>query len=631
MMHFIDKPGKELEQSLTWLDEEQVYAIDTETSGLDPHVDKVLLLQIGNAQIQWVYDTYRIRNHIQPVLDYLINENKIKVLHNAQFDYKMLLGHYGIKLNNIKCTMLAEQLLTKGKVNIISDSEGKVTKKKISASLAAVTKKYLNINLDKEERSTFIDMNWGQHFTKTQIEYAGSDVIHLIEILQAQTKLLKERNMEQLAELEFKAATVFGDISYRGIYLDSKPWKSLEQVAQKNADGYLNKLNSHFEEFINFKSTEDLFGKIEYKINYNSPKQVLPLLQKITKSNITNTDAKYLEDFKNLHPVIEDLLNYKKELKKINTYGASFLEYIHPITKRIHSNFKQIYADTGRTSSEDPNMQNLPKQQEYRTPFCVEDPVNWQFISADFSGQELRILAQLSGDTNFIEAIKDGKDLHSYSASLLFGIPYEEFFIYDETGKMLLNEAGEPIIKPEMKKKYRNPCKTITFGLLYGAGPNKIASSLKITKEEAKELMDKYFKTFPDIKKLMVQLTNNAKKSKCAISPLDGRQIDLAAIDWDNNGIMAHALNQAKNLPFQGCGASITKLALCYINDKLKKYDNKAYIVNVIHDEILVECKKEIVNDVKIIVETEMIKAFNFYCPDVKMTVVAEVGTHWVH
>lgn len=173
-------------------------------------------------------------------------------------------------------------------------------------------------------------------------------------------------------------------------------------------------------------------------------------------------------------------------------------------------------------------------------------------ISADFSGQELKILVQLSQEPAFMDAMVAGKDLHSYSASLLFGIPYEKFMMYDTNGVQLFDETGEPVINPEMKKKYRNPCKSITFGLLYGAGPGKLASQLKISFEEAKELMDKYFKVFPKVKMLMDKLARDARQSKMAISPLDGRQIDLSAIDWEDKGYVAHSLNQARNLPFQG-------------------------------------------------------------------------------
>lgn len=245
--------------------------------------------------------------------------------------------------------------------------------------------------------------------------------------------------------------------------------------------------------------------------------------------------------------------------------------------------------------------------------------------------QELRLLAHISQEPTLIKALKDGMDLHSYSASLLFNIPYEKFLVYGPDGKPLLDEQGEPLIEKEMKKKYRNPCKSITFGILYGAGPGKLSKQLNIPVKEARSLMDKYFAVFPKIKELMTQLEEDAKRNKYGLSPLDGRRIDLSGIDWDNKGLVAHAMNQCKNVPFQGAGASTTKLAVCRLAKRIKREGLDAMIVDVIHDEILLDVHEKDVQAAKIATEEEMIKAFNHYAPSVPMKVMAEIGTHWIH
>lgn len=245
--------------------------------------------------------------------------------------------------------------------------------------------------------------------------------------------------------------------------------------------------------------------------------------------------------------------------------------------------------------------------------------------------QELALLAEVSQEPKFLEALRDNKDLHSYCASLIFDIPYKDFFIYDENGNEVLDKDGNPEIKPDMKKKYRNPCKSLSFGLIYGMGVKKLAKELGITLEEAKELREKYFEEFPKIRELMTRLGENIKKRKYALSPLDGRRRDLSSIDWDHPGRVASAMNQAKNLPFQGCGASTTKLALCRLKSRIDEEGWDARICIVVHDELVVEVHEDIAEEVAKGVEEEMIKAFNYFASSVPMKVSAEIGPHWIH
>ena len=291
---------------------------------------------------------------------------------------------------------------------------------------------------------------------------------------------------------------------------------------------------------------------------------------------------------------------------------------MHESTNRIHSQFKQLGADSGRYASKNPNMTNIPSEAEYRAAFTAPSD-EYKLIAADFSGQELRLLAHLSQEPQFIHALNNKMDLHSYSASLIFGIDYDTFF------------DGEGSIKKEMKKKYRNPAKSLTFGLIYGIGPYKLAANLNITTDEAKDLMKRYFKTFPKIKYTLDQLSNFARRNKYALSPLDKRRRDLSTFDWDNGRQVAHAINISKNLPFQGAGASTTKLALCRIKKALDSGGYDAKIVNVIHDEVLVEVHKDEAEIVAKLVETEMTKAFSYFAPSIPMEVDAEIGDYWIH
>ncbi len=592
-IYFIDEK-KEVDDAIAWLSKQTMLAVDTETTGLDALKSKVLLLQIGTSSRQYVIDVARVGDKkIKEVLE-IINEPKIiKILHNSVFDYMQLKANFGIALNNMKCTMLGEQLTVQGT--------------KISASLEAVVKKYTGIQLNKDTRDTFQTHKFGDSFTDDQIKYSAEDVEYLIPVYHCIQKILDNWGMTELYLLENETASVLGDMTLNGIYLDPTLWVPLEDKAKISLIAAKKKLDEHFKEYINEQSEEDLFGSSEHIINYNSPKQLLPRLREVTHVQLTKTDAKYLEYYKDRHEVIADLIQYRKEQKKISTYGTAFLQNISSVDNRIHSKFRQLLARTGRISSDDPNMMNLPKDQSYRTPFRVQDP-SWNFISADFSGQELRLLAHATKEPKMIKALKEGVDLHTYSASLLFDRDYDK-----------------------VTSEERDQCKSITFALLYGAGPTKLGNQLKISFSDARTLMNKYFIIFPKVKVFMDKMVKHVTENHHAISPLDNRRLDLNGIDWNNKALVAHAINQAKNLPFQGAGASTIKLALVRLSNRIKKNKYNARIINAIHDEILVEVSPEHTEQVKIAVEEEMVKAFNHYANTVPMEVKAQVGKHWIH
>jgi len=585
----------QLENVKKWILEQTILGFDTETTSLDPLTSEVLLIQIGNTSRQYVIDVAKIgKEKIKLFLKEINQPTLIKVFHNSIFDYMQIKSNFNIALNNTKCTMLGEQLLNQGK-------------SKVSFGLDSVVKKYLGKVLDKSIRESFSKQEYGNTFSEEQLKYSAEDVEYLVPLYYEIQKLLNARNMEELSLLEYETAPVLGDMTLNGIYLDKNKWLPLEEKAKEAVQKAKEKLDMHFKNFLDTNKTIDLFGDVEFIINYNSPKQLLPRLREVTGLDLTSTDAKYLEYYKDDYQVIADLINYRQEQKKITTYGANFLDYIHKVDNRIHSKYRQLKAQTGRISSDDPNMMNLPKEQEYRTPFGVQNP-EWNFISADFSGQELRLLAHISQEPQMISALQKNIDLHTFSASLLFNKDYHS-----------------------ITKKERNQCKTITFALLYGAGPKKLSTQLKISYDDAKGLLDRYFIVFKNVKKFMDSVVSQVKANKYAYSPLDGRRVYLDDIDWDNKAVVAHAINQAKNLPFQGGGASTIKLALVRLNNRIVKNNYNAKIVNAIHDEILVEVAPEDTEAVKIAVQEEMIKAFNHYADTVPMEVLPKVGKNWLH
>lgn len=376
-MIFIDNPNsKEFEESLNWLKERSVLALDTETNGLNPFKNKVLLIQVGNEERQYVYDTYKINPRIKELLTILNDGKKYKIIHNAQFDYKMIKGSFGIGLNNLICTYVIEKILTKGK--------------NISASLKSVTKKYMGIELDKEEQKSFINQVWGSSFTKEQLKYAGIDIVYLLTILEKQKVLIREKGIENLVNLELEVLPVIADMSLNGIYLNKTKWLELEQKALKEQKTLEEELRSYFADYFIKEGEDSLFTGLltPVNLNFDSPLQVKKAFEEHLGLAIESTEAKYLVTIKDAHPAIDLLIRYRQSQKLITTYGTKFLENINDLTGRIHSNFKQIDTETGRMSSNEPNLQNIPRSQDYRTPFQVEDPENYRMISADFSGKQ---------------------------------------------------------------------------------------------------------------------------------------------------------------------------------------------------------------------------------------------------
>lgn len=312
------------------------FQVDTETTGLDPLQEKVLLLQIGNKEEQFIFDIARLHDQcLQPVFHLLEDTNILKLLHNAKFDYQMLKTNFNIRLTNIGDTMLLEQLLTKGL-------------KQRGFSLAALAKKYRAGDFNKEVRKSFVDMQFGDTFTQEQIQYAAYDVQFLEDIYQTQRRLCKERNMWKTAQVEFDVIPAVAEMELNGIYLHREKWLKLEEKAREKMEQAREELDPFFEHYF----SKDLFGNVS--LNYNSPDQLKPALEKILDRTLKSTESDYLKQID--HPVIDKVLTYREYVTRVTRYGKKFLENIRSDTGRIHSTFSQLSrTDTGRFASKNPN------------------------------------------------------------------------------------------------------------------------------------------------------------------------------------------------------------------------------------------------------------------------------------
>lgn len=592
-----------MKECILFCSNESAISFDIETNSLDPRLGDILSIQVGTYDRQYVIKVHSFtKTQLKPLFRVLEDEDYLILGHNLKFDFQWIYHHYGVVLNNVYDTYIIEGILNKGMHNH-------------RLNLNAVLEVYVHgVDLDKGERKTFVNRLPFEDFTEKQIEYSALDVKFLSKIYKGQIKLAREYQCEALVWLECDAVIPTAMMEYNGIYIDQKHWLSLSNVAREAADKAKEVLDEYFKD-VNLGNQLSLF---DYPmINYDSPAQMKRALSDLLEKDIESTGKEEL--MKLDHPAARALLDYREQSKLIAAFGPEYLrKYIHPITNRIHSQIDQLGADSGRFSCRRPNLMQIPHLQIYREAFCVEDPILRRMIAADYSGCELRLIAELSGEEEWIFCLKKGYDMHSYVAALLFDLDYHKI---TENNK----------IKSEFKE-FRLKAKSINFGVAYGMGPGRLAISLKISFEEAAALLDKFWEKFPKIKRLLDRLVREGINNGYAQSPLDGRRRWLLDFNTRVPRERAHAGNICKNLPFQGGNASIIKRAMCLIQDKFFEHPEwEAKLLLCVHDEIIATCKKDNSETVKEVIEKCMLEAAYLFVDKVPMEVDVELGKHWIH
>ena len=391
--------------ALSYLDNFPILEVDTEGTALDPYECRTTLVQIGVPGEVFVFDVRSdlpdISVHGSLFKPLFTDKTKLKLLQNCNYDMKVIKVQFGYYIENVYDTMLAEMLMTLG-----IQMRG--------FTLAALVNKYLHMIMDKEPRGTFQD--YGQVFTKNQLDYAASDVITLDIIRNMQMPRIKQFELERSLDLEMRFTKPLAEMELNGIRLDVDKWKIImKQAAEEAAE-----LKGLIEE--EFEPTQDqttLFGVST--INIDSPAQLKVSLSRLG-IQLDKTDVEALERYKG-HPIIDNILTYRKLQKLGSTYGEALINRIHPKTGKLHTQFKQMVS-TGRLSSNDPNLQNIPGKQKYRTCFIADE--GYDLFTADMSGAELRIMGDLSGEPNFIKAYSEGIDLHTLNASNVFKVGFND-------------------------------------------------------------------------------------------------------------------------------------------------------------------------------------------------------------
>ncbi|MCY0867015.1 MAG: bifunctional 3'-5' exonuclease/DNA polymerase [Aquificaceae bacterium] len=564
--------GERLSRAYESLREEPYVFLDTEVSN-----DRIRLVQLGGKEDIFILDLFDLGEEGVLFLRELLSSKGI-VGHNLKFDLKYLYS-YGIEPYAVFDTMIASQLL--------GDTD--------KHSLQKVAMHYLGQVLDKGLQAS----NWGQPFLgKEQLEYAALDVKVVRDLFYIFLKRLNEGHHREEILLKTRTSRVFNLLN---------PVAIVEMAfVQETAKLELNGIPVDKEELERkLKEQERLLQKkvmdfmVKYRIDPMSPKQVGELLTKRfgldlpkTEKGNVSTDDKVLSEYAS-HPVVSELLDIRG-MKKV-------IEKLQEIKERIRGNrvypeFKQIGAITGRMASMNPNVQNIPRN--LRGIFKAEE--GNVFVIADFSQIELRIASEYVGEEKMLQAFRQCKDLHRYTASVFLGKPEEE-----------------------ITKEERQLAKAVNFGLIYGISAKGLVEYAKtygidLSLESAQKIRDSFFEYYTSFKAWHERVKRELKEYK------ESRGHTLLGRPY-----VAHTFPDAVNYPIQGTGADLLKLSVLMFDAELRREGLKAKVVNLVHDEILVECREEDAERIKELLKKAMLHAGRVILKQVPVEVEVFINNRW--
>jgi DNA polymerase-1 len=583
----------------------KAFAFDTETSGLDPITDELLgisfswesatayYLDLSSGKTQKTADlfsyqkTEEVLNPWLSELKPIFNDTKIKkCAHNVKFDWRFL-KNQGITVNGLFFdSMLASYLLNPDNrqhgLDAVSFRE--LAWEKIStAEIIGKGKTQISFSQVEPEKIT---------------QYAGEDANCTWLLSELLSKKLKKENLIKLLdEIELPLATVLAGMEENGIILNPKILKKIEtDLALRIKELAKNIYEAAGEEF-----------------NINSPKQLQAILFvkleittkniKKTKTGISTADDE-LEKLLEEHEIISLIQNYRELNKLQSTYVLALPNLINKKTGRIHTSYNQTIAATGRLSSTEPNLQNIPTRseegQKIRSAFTAAP--GYKLVGLDYSQIELRLAAHLSGDKKMIKAFKDKEDIHRATAAEI-------------------NEVG----LTEVTKQMRYEAKAINFGILYGQGPHGLAQNAKITYKSAQEFIAKYFEAYTGIRKMIDNSIAEAREKGYATTMFERKRY-LPELDSSNMMIRRSAERMATNTPIQGTAADLIKIAMINIAKEITGHEVDIKMLLQIHDELIFEIKEDKIEHWLPKIKDLMENAINLKVP---IIVESATGDNW--
>ncbi len=579
---------EELEETLKKMEQTGRIAFDTETTSVNPINAKLVGVSFSDGDKSYYVPTGHVDGNNLPLeeviskIKNILDNKNVKVIgQNIKYDLSVM-KKYGVAFTPYFDTMIAAYLL--------NPNERKF-------SLDRLAMKYLGYKTITYEEVVSKGKNFSNVSVEKATRYSAEDSEVTYRLYKVLNKKMYEYDLTDVFyKIEMPLVEVLSTMELNGVYVDISYLKKI-------SDRYSRKL-SNIESQI-----YDLAGGMPF--NLNSPKQVSEVLFKRlglkpgrrTKTHGFSTSASVLEEMKNEHPIIPLLLEYRKYFKLKSTYLDAFPKMMNPKTSRVHTSFNQTGTSTGRLSSSEPNLQNIPARneegREIRKAIRAQRE-GWVVMSADYSQIELRVLAHVSEDPALIKAFEDGVDIHTATASKVYGV--DESAVTDE-----MRRVG----------------KMVNFAVTYGVSSYGLSKRLGIGNSEAEKLITNYFKSYPKVRRYLENTVESAKE-KGYVKTIFGRRRDVPSIKSKNYNIAEEGKRMAINAPIQGSAADMIKLAMIDIHKHLDRY--KAMMILQVHDELVFELPVSELGEIGKIVKDSMENVMKLKVP---LVVDVEVGATW--
>ena len=582
-----------LRQLAQVLQKKTSFCVDTETSSLEAQDAQLygmaLSYEKGKAYYIQFPPTYEeIKTWLGHLAPVFLDENITKIAQNLKYDLSVL-AKYDFEIGGPTFdTMLAHYIINPDmRHNMDILAETYLHYKPISIE-ELIGKKGKN------------QKNMSEVAIEKVVDYACEDADITFQLAEIFKPLIQDRGGEQvLYKVELPLVPVLAAMELEGIKLDSEALKKQsielgESILQLEKEVY------------------ELCGM---EFNLGSPKQLGEVLfdrlkiggkPKKTKTGQYATGEEILQTLIHDHEVIPKLLEYRQLSKLKSTYVDALPALVHPKTGRVHTHFNQAVAATGRLSSNNPNLQNIPirteKGRKIREAFIPRDE-NHVILAADYSQIELRIIAEMSGEESMLQAFRNHEDIHATTAAKIFKIPQNE-----------------------VTREQRSNAKTVNFGIIYGVSAFGLSQQTNLSRSEAAKVIDSYFETYPGIKAYMDQQVQFARKHGY-VETLTGRRRYLADIDSRNQVVRGHSERNAINAPIQGSAADIIKIAMIQVFKKLRENDLRCKMLLQVHDELVFDVHKDDLEQAQKLIIHEMVNAYKTSVP---LVVEAGVGQNWL-